>query len=172
MAGIKNSGFSFVELMVVLFILSTLAFITVPYFAAPGTGDHSEEAGPETLAALMADLKQTAVKEGRDYLLHLDSIGDRVWVVPAAPGGLAETERELEAEEGRGPALKGLSLESVEVTNRPESNPSDTVIRFFSRGYSEAALIRLQEEGSPVTLKLHPFLPTPEVIRGYSHDCI
>ena len=70
-------------LVVVMFILSTLAFITVPYFAAPGAGEPSEETGVETLAALMVALKQTTVKEGRDYLLHLDSTNGRVWAAPA-----------------------------------------------------------------------------------------
>lgn len=171
----RDHGFTFVELMVVLFILSALAFFTLPYFAAPGGKGPQDDGGHQALASLMASLKLRAVKEGRNYQLHLDQTSGRAWVTVDAPGpgeapGKPDPDNE---EEAAIPALEGLPVRGAAVFNQADPDPADTVIRFFSRGYSDAALVHLAGQGQEVTLKLHPFLPEPETLPGREafHDC-
>ncbi|MCG8632604.1 MAG: prepilin-type N-terminal cleavage/methylation domain-containing protein [Desulfobacterales bacterium] len=163
----NKSGFSFVELMVVMFILSLLAFFTVPYFVSPG--EKAGIKGSLGLAGLMTSLKHRAVRDNRDYLLHLDQVAGKAWVTVRDP----EAQDKNDEEDSR--TLTGLSLSGVELLNQGDPELSDTIIRFYSRGYSDTALIRMAgEDGESVTLKLHPFLSDPEIIRGHVSfdDCI
>ncbi len=172
----NNKGFSFVELMVVMFILSILAFFTIPYFVSPGGAPQAS--GSQALARLMVSLKRKAVQDNRDYLLHLDQVAGKVWVtVPDSDEQEPQKDQNDHEEEDRGNAqtMTDLPLSGVELLNQPDPEPSDTIIRFYSRGHSDAALIQVAtEDGEAITLKLHPFLADPEIIQGHVsfHDCI
>lgn len=165
----STAGFSFVELMVVMFILSALAFFTIPYFAAPGSDRGTAASGSKGLAMLVSSLRHKAVKEGKDYLLHLDQTAGRAWItveIPDGEDGEEVPEKDREDEEGAA-ALTGLSLDGVEVLNQPDPEATDTIIRFYRQGHSDMALIHMQDEdGEGITLKLHPFLTEPEIIQG------
>ncbi len=158
------------ELMVVMFILSMLAFFTIPYFVNPG--EKAQASGYQRLSGIMISLKHQAIQENRDYLLHLDQVAGKVWVtVPDAE----EPEKNDQKEEENTQPLTDLSLSGVELLNQAYPEPSDTIIRFYGQGHSDTALIRMTDgDGEAITIKLHSFLSEPEIIQRHVsfHDCI
>lgn len=165
----SQGGFSFVELMVVIMILSALAFITLPNFSrlhSPGDGGNSGD--HEALASLMATLRTRAVQEGQDQILHLDQTTGKIWVTGEAGSQDRENTEQTEAQR-----TFSFPVAGVELPGRPEPDPTDTRIRFYRQGHADAALIHLESRESDFTLRLHPFLQQPEIIQGYARfdDC-
>jgi prepilin-type N-terminal cleavage/methylation domain-containing protein len=168
------SGFSLVELVVVMFILSFLAFLSIPIFKAPaqklaGAGKQSRN-----LALFIESVKQQAVKEHKSYLLHLDLVSGRAWAGPQekTDGSL---QKDAEPAPTAQPAisLEGLSLSGVEFSDQTHRQPEDTAIRISGRGISDMALIHMATGNGGITLKLHPFIYKVEIIQGdYTfNDC-
>jgi prepilin-type N-terminal cleavage/methylation domain-containing protein len=174
------AGFSLVELMVVLFILSTMLFVTIPHFRGSGISRSGNE--NQVLVALIQSLKRSAVKEGRDFFLHLDVVDGRAWasVEPGDQGtgdARASTADNRRADEDNGvlkSPLLTLPLKGVEIMNQSDLETTDAVIHFYSQGYSDMALIQMGEGDQAVTLRISPFLWDVEIVQGHGsfNDCI
>ncbi len=170
------SGFSLVELIVVMFILSVLAFLTLPVFKHPGMGERGKTGDSRDLAQFIEALRQKAFKENKDYLLHLDLVSGRAWAgISEADAGTeeantADTENTKSLESG----LSGLSLDRVEFFTQTDREPEDTIIRISHNGTCEMALIHMGTDDGDITLKLHPFIKDVEIIQGNLsvHDCL
>ncbi|WDP88818.1 MAG: prepilin-type N-terminal cleavage/methylation domain-containing protein [Desulfobacter sp.] len=166
-----QSGFSLIELIVVMFILSVLAFFTIPLFKAPDQGPQDTGETGRHLARFIETLKHQAVREQRDYRLHLDLVAGRAWALPEKKkeGG---TPRDRSGQPDTG--LQGLSLSGVAFPDQEGRNPQDTTIRVSHRGISDMALIHMNTKDGSVTLRLHPFIYEVEIIQGnYTfNDCL
>ncbi len=169
------SGFSLVELLVVLFILSILAFFTIPYFS-PANDQGSEAGDYQTLARLMTSLKKKAVKENIDYLLHLDQVSGKVWVTQQVSdtAQIQNEEDEKTEDKENTQGIANFSFADIELLNHSDLDSTDTEICFYSQGYSDMAMVQIETEGGGITLKLHPFLLDVEILQRYVslNDCI
>lgn len=159
----RNNGFSLVELIVVMFILSFLAFFTIPLFKAPGYLQTEFSKSSTGFARFMDGLRQKAVKEHMDYELHIDMTSGDAWV--RMPGG-TDTDSPK-------PSFSGLQISGIELGPSDLDEPENAIIRFSHTGITDMAVIRMEEDDDTVTLRLHPFIETVEIINGaYSlNDC-
>lgn len=167
------AGFSLVELVVVLFIISTMLFVAIPHFGGSGILRSGNE--NQALVLLIQSLKRSAVKEGRDFLLHLDVVDGRAWAsVDAGGQGTGEAAAGTVDNGRASKPLLNLSLQGVEILNQSDLEPTDAVIRFYGQGYSDMALILMGEGDQAVTLEISPFLWDVEIVQGHGsfHDCI
>ena len=158
----KSAGFSLVELVVVLFILSIVALAAVPGLSRSGIF-HSSAGKERELAGLIRSLKLRAVKENCHLRLHLDSDGGKAWV-SRGPDGSPLSASETGDETGADIVLENLPLRKVEILGRDFSGSS--VLTFYSRGYSDAGVIVLGSGEAGVSLIIHPFLFDPEIVKG------
>ncbi|MBF0376645.1 MAG: type II secretion system protein [Desulfamplus sp.] len=78
-----NSGFTLIELIVVLAIMGSVLFITLPKFRTL-TFDDTSERGLNILLNTVKDLKKKALSDGMDYILHLDVVKSVMWVTSAS----------------------------------------------------------------------------------------
>ena len=170
--GDSISGFSFMELIVVMFILSILAFFTIPVFKAQGIGQQENSGDRQMLVGFIEALRQKSVRENQDYLLHLDLLNGRVWATGPVSKASELTSPETEKQEAEF-QLSGSSLSGVELVNQADPPMDDTVVRIFSNGTVDMALIHLATEDGDITLKLHPFISDVEIIQGVQsfNDC-
>lgn len=162
-------GFTFVELVVVVSIISILLVFSVPlfrdlpYFSSP-------RPKVSVLVNLIQSLKQNAVIQNRDFFLHIEPHAGLVWTSDTA---MDDTAREL-AKQKAMVFDRDVTIVSVELPGPRESPPETVRLHFLKQGYSDRALVHLRESDEDVTLRISAFLS--EVERYYQYvsydDCI
>jgi prepilin-type N-terminal cleavage/methylation domain-containing protein len=153
-------GFTLVELVVVMVLMAILLTFSLPAFKKIGLFKNQAE-GSRYLARLITLTKHRALKENRDLFLHLDIDDDRIWI----------TDKDMDApalENARSEATalsKNLRITGMEFAGTSRhvrtdtlENQSDRIIRFNRNGYSDGVILHLTDSGSPVSLKVAPFL--------------
>lgn len=177
-----NLGFTLIELIVVLAVIGTVLFMTLPKFSALNFRDN----GGQKLNFLLntiKELKKKSISEGSDYFLHLDTVKSSIWVTSAgtmgeinAKSGLSSDLRtkqlaQVEAAKKNAASLsESLYITGVEIYGLSNRNSYDQYcIRFSSQGYCDNALIHLKERetGETLTVVIEPFLSSAEVRRKY-----
>lgn len=169
-------GFTLVELIVVITIIAVLLAFSVPVFT-PRTLNTSPEKGVSELAGRITALKHRAIRENRDFFLHMDMPSGRLWVTDTAMEGPALADAKAAAS-----ALpENLRLVAIEFAGRSEgSGPGagqpflEPVLRFSRHGYSDGVLLHLEAKNIPVSLKVSPFLMEIETVfaRISYDDCL
>jgi len=159
--GRNHSGFTLVELLLVVAILAVSAGVIVPRFTgsiergklkatALALANMASSAG-RIATAKMGTVKMVFSDEGRTITLEADS-------------GI-----EL-GEDGKPLALPdGVVVESVEVVGRPgyEEDAEENTIRFFSDGRcDQARVILTHEAGGKYTVVLNPVTLMARVVAG------
>lgn len=162
---IKKSGFTLIELIVVLAVMGTVLFFTLPKFRPLTFGN---ESGREIniLLNTVRSLKKLSLSDGKDYTLHLDSARSVVWITY---DGMAPEVMEKAKEGGR--ALpESLRLTGVDIYGISNLKQGDEYkIRFSRQGYCDMALIHLKEQnsGDEFTVVIQPFLSNAEIEPKY-----
>lgn len=165
-----HGGFTLIELIVVIALVSIMLLFAVPNFSAFFSSD-STSGALRWLIVKIRVLKTSAVREQKLYILHADMDTDQFWI----------TDESMTTEEEKAAAMEqGLSLpDDVEIADvefpRTGRVPEGTVeIAFYKRGYSDRAVIHLEEDGGKSTsVFVEPFLSTVKVVdtyQGYDVD--
>ncbi len=165
----KISGFTLIELIVVISIAGTLLFFSFPLFSNFNLFSDSK-GGSGDIVRLINDLKTRAVEQDIDFVLHIDAASAMLWVTNDAMG-----EKDRHAAQEKGVNLpEDLSVLDVEFLNFRQSGEPEYQIRFSKQGYSDFALIHITEGEKNITLKIEPFLFQVQFIdrHVYFDDCI
>ncbi len=165
----KISGFTLIELIVVISIVGTLLLFSFPLFSDLNLFS-SSKGGEGDLVRLINDLKKRAVAQNIDFSLHMDRGSGMIWV---ADDTMDDEAREAAEEKGVH-LFEDLSLLDVEFPGSKQENTLKYQIRFRSEGYSDFALIHLTKGEKKITLKIEPFLSQVQLIwrHIYFGDCI
>lgn len=163
----RCSGFTLIEAVVVIAIISVLLFFTAPLLT---TLSRPAEADAQVarLILLIQELKQAAVENSRDYMLHVDPSAGGVWIshedMDEEDMVLAETERDRQ--------FSAILIQGVEFPGIQGDTPAP--VRFYKMGYSDMALIHIRAADREMTVKIEPFLPDVLKEDGYFsyHDCM
>jgi len=161
----RISGFTLVELIVVITIISVMLFFCVPLF----TGARIfRDTNTETrrLVQLIQSLKQKSIEKKQDFFLHISMDPPGVWVTDS-------TMDEEALEKARGNSVfTGLDITRIEWPGNILS--SSRGILFSKKGYSDRVIVQLNDGEEEVCLKIEPFLLEVEVIKGQLSfdDCI
>jgi general secretion pathway protein H len=127
------AGFSLIEILVVIAILSTLAMMVAPLMRhAPAQAQLRADVA--RLAAGLRLTRAAAMAQNRAMALMLDTEG-RTFVSPAVPASALDNRTEI----------------SMEV---PVANGSTGAIRFFPSGQSTGARINLRLNGSEARVQV------------------
>ncbi len=170
-----KSGFSLLELILVMFMLSLLAVLTVPLFKAPSQTAPRTDDGGRQLATFIESLKQQAMTQHTAFFLHLDLVAGRVWATPQTDAKENPHKKtDLDTQTKPEFLLEGLPLSDVSFSGLSHGLPEDTIIEISRQGITDMALIHMSTPDGEMTLKLHPFLYQVELLEGhYSfNDCI
>ncbi len=166
---VNHSGFTFVELMVVVGIFTIVLLFSIPVFRqihlTSNASDHVTG-----LIVFLENLKLRAMVENKNFTLYMDSGSGKIYVTDDT---MDEDARQVAL--NNGVSLKGdlqlLNLEFPDDDTRPDDDKS---ICFFSKGYSDRVLIHVREESREMTIQLCMFQKKVHLIDRYVSydDCI
>lgn len=150
-----SAGFTLLELVVVVTIVGTVAFLTLPRLRLPGAGD-DVDAAARWLAAHHHKLRVVAVQERRPYRLHCDLDARRFW---ATHTGMDEGESAAAFEAGFHLGPQG-DIELVRLADGREVRQGLMAVVYFPDGHSYLAQVLLRADGGRrLAVRLESFLP-------------
>lgn len=166
----KNiSGFTLIELIVVITIAGLLAFFSFPAFK--GFNVFSGDKGSlGDVVILINDLKKRAVSDGTDYILNIDAASGSLWVTSME---MDDSGKEKAREQAVRLSDK-LSITEVQFADKDRRIDNVCALKFSRSGYSEHALIRVRDGQSSATIEIEPFLPKARIVPHhiYFENCI
>ena len=156
---VTAGGFTLLELIVVILLLTILLGFAIPAFQAGGASGSQDRVARELLHAVKK-LKIAALNRQSIHRLHLDLDENRIWVSrddrnsdPASP---RQSERILPDD---------IRIGHVHFAGREEIRSGVAVIAFYPQGHSDRAVIRLTDGRSkPIDLVVEAFLPMALIV--------
>ncbi len=146
-------GFTLMELIVVMALLSIMLIFSVPRFHETLFLDESKT-GSRWMIGKIQSLKEAAVRNQRNYTLHFDLDTDHYWETDDSMPDEDIEDAAMQTE----PLPDGLKIADIEFPVRGKVSAGRTDITFYKNGYSDKALIHVQEGESYVSYAIEPFL--------------
>lgn len=178
-----SSGFTLVELIVVLTLLVITLSFTFPQVSRVGFLE-SRNRTARWVIAEVSSLKARAAMEQQSYVLRVDTEGQTLTAMQApGPEALKQvlsqagaTSPDGEEGEGKAPAATAdrfeipgdLSVVDVLFAGRDTVATGVVDITFHAKGYSDRAMIHLQDGDRRVSFIIEPFLSRVKVVEGYA----
>lgn len=155
-----NQGFTLIELIVVISLISILLFFSIPRLDISFFKDRNRELSARIMLTVRA-LKEASFREQQPYVLALDLDNNRMWVAPA------DAADEIAAEDKES-LPKGFRLLGIAYPDQDRMITGVAKIRFYPKGYSDAALIHVQDNNNDrITYQVEPFLAHVKIHEGY-----
>lgn len=163
------SGFTLVELTVVIVIISILLLFSTPLIRnLPLFSDAEGRTGD--VIRLIQQLKKRSVEKNMDFFLHFDTGSNTLWITDETMGD----DKKKEARQNSVRLSGYLSLVNVEFPDSPDTGSREYEIAFRKSGYTDFALIHIRDNKKNMTLKIEPFLPGVQLLDTHIHfeNCI
>ena len=157
-----------IELIVVISIVAILLLFSFPMFkdlvlfsnSAGQTGD---------IVRLINGLKKRAVAQNMDYTMHMDPGSGMLWVTDEK---MDDEAKKMAKETGVSLSEK-INIIDVEFPGIKKTGNMEHKIQFKKQGYSDFALIHINEHKKNITLRIEPFLSQVQILNKYVslEDC-
>ena len=158
-----ESGFTLLELIVVITLLGIMLVFTVPRFHDTLFVDESKKSARWIIGKVRA-LKEAAIRNQTTYSLHIDLDTQRYW----------ETDESMSTEDRESAALGAVSLPGdlkiadIEYPFRGKINSGQANITFYKTGYTDKLLIHLQDDAEYISFLIEPFLSEVTTFETYA----
>ena len=159
----KSSGFTLLELTIVLFLIGMFSIIVIPRFSHVGEGDlhHSARRLSWTIKYLFNEAALSS-KEHR-IIFNLDDESYRA-VVLEPDGNVTDVERIPEEIKLK----QGIRFMDVTVAGRGSFSQGEITIRILPSGWIEGTTVHLEgAEQQILTVTVNPLTGQSEVYDGY-----
>ena len=158
-----KTGFTLIELIVVITLLSIMIGFAIPRFQNSLLSDNARNAC-QWIILKVSSLKELSLREQRQYLLHMDLNENRLWITDEAM-----SEEEAEAAGSTGYTLPAdMYIEDVEFPDLHRVTTGQVQVRFYKKGYSDHVLIHLSNSDKKQwSLLIEPFLPRVKLYENY-----
>jgi prepilin-type N-terminal cleavage/methylation domain-containing protein len=159
----RNNGFTLIELIVVISLISLMLFLAVPRFQFDILSDNTKKASRWIMLQIHA-LKEKAIHDQKRYVLHLSLDSNRLWVTSEIM-----SPEEIQAAEAGGFQLSDdISLLDVEYPGQKKIAVGRADIYFYKKGYSDKAIIHISTEDNEVlSFIVEPFLSRVRLYNKY-----
>ena len=160
---LDKKGYTLIELIVVLVLVGMMLTLAAPRLRNALLTDNLKGAARKMIG-IINNLRNEAIREQRDYFLHLNLDANRFWV---SYGSMTDEERAVAGEEGSS-LPPDIRIHDVWVKGEGKMERGTTRIWFTRRGYTQKSAIHLSsEDGRELTLILSPFLGKVKVVNKY-----
>ena len=164
---VPSSGFTLLELTVVLFIVGLLLVIVVPHLG--DVGGARLEATAKRLAAVVRYLSGEAALQNRPYRLNYDLDKHTYWITvltPTADGAEFQEDESLLSRPVQLP--QAITFADVQAPGIGRVSTGHVYTHFLPQGYTDPTLIHLRDQRSHVmTVFIPPLTGEARVYDGY-----
>ncbi len=149
-----NQGFTLIELIVVITLISLMLFFAIPRFQVDVLSDNTNKAS-RWIMLKVHSLKEKAVREQKLYVLHISLDLNRLWITSEIM-----SPEELQAAEANGYELSDdINLLDVEYPDEEKISVGRADIYFYKKGYSDKAIIHISnDDNERRSFLIEPFL--------------
>ena len=164
MPGFKQiKGFTFIELIVVISLISLMLFLAIPRFHGNFLSDSTKDVSRWILLKIPY-IKESASREQRRYVLHVSIDSNKMWITHAAM--LQEALQSAERNAYKIP--EDIKLLDVEYSDQEKISVGQADIYFNEKGYSEKAIIHLgNDDNEKFSFLIEPFLLRVRLYNNY-----
>ena len=158
----QNRGFTLIELIIVVFLISIMLFLYIPKFQEAVMFDSTKRVSRWIIGKVKA-LKEGSITNYKSYFLHVDLDNNRMWVT----NELMSEEEMQNAEQGF-ELPDDIHLVDVEYPGKDKILSGRADIYFYKKGYSDKALIHIEDSGNKqLSFLIEPFLYDVELYEEY-----
>ncbi len=151
---LNAQGFTLIELIVVITLISIMLFFAVPKFGSQFLIDESKATARWIMINVPA-LKARAVRDHKLYALQISFSRNKFWIINET---MSEEEQVLAEEKGYD-LPEGIRIIDVEYPGDQKITSGLADIYFYAAGYSDKALIHLgNDKGEELFFHIEPFL--------------
>jgi prepilin-type N-terminal cleavage/methylation domain-containing protein len=177
-SSIDTSGFTLIELLVVISLLSLMVVFSFPRLSG-FFSDSDRDAIARWLIAQTTIARAKAVKQQKGYILRVDIDANNFSIMAADPPETTATpddgllpEYIVAAASGAAPVAQLTLSDNVRIldvmfTGEEPVSVGRADIQFYKHGYSDRAIIHIEEGGGGVSFYLAPFLSKISVHDDY-----
>ena len=159
----KNSGFTLIELIVVVALMGLMLFFSLPRLQNnPFLNDTKKSS--RWLISKIRTLKESAIRDQKTYTLHFDLDSGRVW----------ETHQAMSMEDIESAVMDSyvlpddLQIIDVEYPSQGKINSGQAEINFYKAGYTNKALVHMQDGDIYLSFLIEPFLSDVQLFEKYA----
>ena len=154
----RNSGYTLIELVVVISLIGLLLFIAVPRLHDTVLSDDTQDVA-RWIAANVQALKHKTIQNHRGYTLHIDLDSRKMWITDASM-----SPDEFQAASRNAFLLpNGMKIPDVVFPDEEVIVAGTADIRFYEKGYSDMAMIHVDGGGQQQSFLVEPFLPNVKI---------
>jgi len=157
-----SSGFTLVELLVVIVLMGVILAFAVPSTRDVLTGDNLKKASRQ-LMGMEKKLRVEAVRDQIDYILSLDLPNAAYWVVTSDM--TPEKQDEIKKRPQHLPS--GVVILDIVGENNKKQSADEVRIKFGKKNICSPAVIHLAYEEDRMTMVINPFLGVTDVYDKY-----
>ena len=157
-----SSGFTLVELLLVIVIMGVILALAVPSTRDVLTGDNLKKASRQIIG-MEKKLRVEAVRDQMDYILCLDLPNSAYWVV--ASDMTPEKQDEIKKRPQHLPS--GVVILDIVGENNKKQPADEARIKFGKKNICSPAVIHLAYEENRMTMVINPFLGVTNVYDKY-----
>ncbi len=158
----NNNGFTLVELMLVIMVISVILFLAVPTTRDFLTTDSLKKAS-RNIVGLDKQLRVDAVRDQIDYTLNLDIPNASLWVTTNDMTAIKIEEVQKNAKH----LPPRVIISDIALENSKKISDGIVKIKYGKNNVTSPAIIHIAYEEKKMTLILNPFLGITDVYDGY-----
>jgi prepilin-type N-terminal cleavage/methylation domain-containing protein len=160
----RIKGFTLIELIVVISLISIMLFFAFPRFQSNVLSDSTKEVSRWILLKIPF-IKESAAREQRRYVLHVSLDSNKLWITHEAM--LEEALQSAETNAYKLP--EDIKLLDVEYPDQEKISVGQADIYFNEKGYSDKAIIHLEnDDNEKVSFLIEPFLLRVRLYNSYA----
>ena len=160
----RIKGFTLIELIVVISLISIMLFFAIPRFQSSVLSDSTKEVSRWILLKIPY-IKESAAREQRRYILHVSLDSNKLWITHEAM-----LEEALQSAETNGYKLpEDIKLLDVEYPDQEKISAGQADIYFNEKGYSDKVIIHFEnDDNEKFSFLIEPFLLRVRLYNSYA----